>query len=47
MERGAGGISKPGNCHRIALAIHDFAGAFDQWRRVFGTGDTWRTGRWR
>lgn len=38
MERGGGGISKPGNCHRIALAIHDFAGAFDQWCRVFGAG---------
>ena len=33
-----GGFSDPGNCHRIALAVHDFAGATDQWRRVFGAG---------
>lgn len=32
------GFSQPGNCHRIALAVHDFAGALEQWRRVFGAG---------
>jgi hypothetical protein len=31
-----GGFSDPGNCHRIALAVHDAQGALDQWRRVFG-----------
>jgi hypothetical protein len=34
----AGGFSDPGNCHRIALAVHDFEGAIDQWRLVFGAG---------
>ncbi|HLM18349.1 MAG TPA: VOC family protein [Acidimicrobiia bacterium] len=33
-----GGFTDPGNCHRIALAVHDFAGAVAQWRRVFGAG---------
>ena len=33
-----GGFSDPGNCHRIALAVHDFDGALAQWRRVFGAG---------
>jgi hypothetical protein len=32
------GFSEPGNCHRIALAVHDGRGAFEQWRRVFGAG---------
>ena len=33
-----GGFSDPGNCHRIALAVHDGAAAVEQWRRVFGAG---------
>jgi len=33
-----GGFSDPGNCHRIALAVHDAAGAAEQWQRVFGAG---------
>lgn len=33
-----GGFSHPGNCHRIALAVHDGPGTLDQWRRVFGAG---------
>ena len=33
-----GGFSDPGNCHRIALAVHDGPGALDQWRRAFGAG---------
>jgi Glyoxalase/Bleomycin resistance protein/Dioxygenase superfamily len=33
-----GGFADPGNCHRIALAVHDGPGALDQWRRVFGAG---------
>jgi hypothetical protein len=33
-----GGFSDPGNCHRIALAVHDCDGAVEQWRRVFGAG---------
>jgi methylmalonyl-CoA/ethylmalonyl-CoA epimerase len=32
------GFAEPGNCHRVALAVHDFDGALDQWRRVFGAG---------
>ena len=32
------GFAEPGNCHRIALAVHDGRGAFEQWRRVFGAG---------
>jgi catechol 2,3-dioxygenase-like lactoylglutathione lyase family enzyme len=32
------GFTEPGNCHRIALAVHDGRGAFEQWRRVFGAG---------
>jgi hypothetical protein len=32
------GFAAPGNCHRVALAVHDFDGALDQWRRVFGAG---------
>lgn len=32
------GFAEPGNCHRIALAVHDGPGAFEQWRRVFGGG---------
>jgi hypothetical protein len=32
------GFADPGNCHRIALAVHDGRGAFEQWRRVFGAG---------
>jgi methylmalonyl-CoA/ethylmalonyl-CoA epimerase len=34
----SGGFSDPGNCHRIALAVHDVRGAMDQWQRVFGAG---------
>jgi catechol 2,3-dioxygenase-like lactoylglutathione lyase family enzyme len=33
-----GGFSDPGHCHRIALAVHDGAGALEQWQRVFGAG---------
>ncbi|HEY3671592.1 MAG TPA: VOC family protein [Acidimicrobiia bacterium] len=33
-----GGFSDPGNCHRIAMAVHDFDGALAQWRTVFGAG---------
>src|SRR4051812_36966717 len=33
-----GGFSDPGNCHRVAMAVHDFDGALAQWRRVFGAG---------
>jgi hypothetical protein len=33
-----GGFSQPGNCHRIALAVHDLDGALTQWRHVFGAG---------
>ena len=36
MTTRPGGLSNPGNCHRIALAVHDVDGAVDQWRRVFG-----------
>jgi methylmalonyl-CoA/ethylmalonyl-CoA epimerase len=36
MPRDTVPIATPGNCHRIALAVHDFPGALDQWRRVFG-----------
>ncbi len=32
------GFADAGNCHRVALAVHDFDGAVDQWRRVFGAG---------
>jgi methylmalonyl-CoA/ethylmalonyl-CoA epimerase len=32
------GFTNPGNCHRVALAVHDFDGAVEQWRRVFGAG---------
>ncbi|HEU5307082.1 MAG TPA: VOC family protein [Acidimicrobiia bacterium] len=32
------GFARPGNCHRIALAVHDFQGALEQWKRVFGAG---------
>jgi hypothetical protein len=32
------GFAEPGDCHRIALAVHDGPGAFEQWRRVFGAG---------
>jgi len=38
MTIGPGGFSDPGNCHRIALAVHDCDGAVEQWRRVFGAG---------
>ncbi len=38
MSPRAGGFSDPGNCHRIALAVHDGKGAVEQWRRVFGAG---------
>ena len=38
MTTRPGGFANPGNCHRIALAVDDFAGAMDQWRRVFGAG---------
>jgi hypothetical protein len=38
MTLGPGGFSDPGNCHRIALAVHDCNGAVEQWRRVFGAG---------
>lgn len=38
MTTRPGGFSDPGNCHRIALAVHDSAGAAEQWRRVFGAG---------
>jgi hypothetical protein len=30
------GFARPGNCHRVALAVHDFEGAVEQWKRVFG-----------
>ncbi len=33
-----GGFSDPGNCHRIALAVHDGPGVLEQWRHVFGAG---------
>jgi hypothetical protein len=36
MTTRPGGLSDPGNCHRIALAVHDVDGTVDQWRRVFG-----------
>jgi hypothetical protein len=32
------GFAQPGNCHRIALAVHDVAGAMEQWKTVFGAG---------
>jgi hypothetical protein len=32
------GFAQPGNCHRIALAVHDVAGAMAQWKAVFGAG---------
>jgi hypothetical protein len=32
------GFTRPGNCHRIALAVHDSQGAVEQWKRVFGAG---------
>jgi hypothetical protein len=32
------GFSQPGNCHRIALAVHDVPGAMEQWQTVFGAG---------
>jgi catechol 2,3-dioxygenase-like lactoylglutathione lyase family enzyme len=32
------GFAEPGNCHRVALAVHDGHGAFEQWQRVFGAG---------
>jgi hypothetical protein len=32
------GFAEPGNCHRIALAVHDGRGAMEQWQRVFGAG---------
>jgi Glyoxalase/Bleomycin resistance protein/Dioxygenase superfamily len=38
MTSRPGGFSDPGNCHRIALAVHDGPGALDQWQRVFGAG---------
>ena len=38
MTTRPGGFSDPGNCHRIALAVHDGPGALDQWQRVFGAG---------
>src|SRR5205809_651666 len=38
MTTRPGGFADPGNCHRIALAVEDFAGAMDQWQRVFGAG---------
>ena len=36
MTTRSGGLTDPGNCHRIALAVHDVDGAVEQWRRVFG-----------
>jgi hypothetical protein len=38
MTTRPGGFSDPGNCHRIALAVHDGPGACEQWQRVFGAG---------
>ena len=38
MTPAPGGYSDPGNCHRIALAVHDAPSATEQWRRVFGAG---------
>ncbi len=38
MTARPGGFSDPGNCHRIAFAVHDGAAAIEQWRRVFGAG---------
>ena len=32
------GLSRVGNCHRVALAIEDFDGAMRLWRDVFGLG---------
>jgi hypothetical protein len=32
------GFAQPGNCHRIALAVHDVPGAMQQWTTVFGAG---------
>jgi methylmalonyl-CoA/ethylmalonyl-CoA epimerase len=32
------GFAEPGNCHRIALAVHDVQGAMEQWKTVFGAG---------
>jgi methylmalonyl-CoA/ethylmalonyl-CoA epimerase len=32
------GFAQPGNCHRIALAVHDVQGAMEQWTTVFGAG---------
>jgi hypothetical protein len=32
------GFAQPGNCHRIALAVHDVQGAMQQWTTVFGAG---------
>jgi Glyoxalase/Bleomycin resistance protein/Dioxygenase superfamily len=36
MTTRSGGLTDAGNCHRIALAVHDVDGAVDQWRNVFG-----------
>jgi hypothetical protein len=32
------GFARPGNCHRIALAVHDVQGAMEQWKTLFGAG---------
>ena len=32
------GFAQPGNCHRIALAVHDVQGAMEQWKTLFGAG---------
>jgi hypothetical protein len=32
------GFAQAGNCHRIALAVHDVQGAMQQWTTVFGAG---------
>jgi hypothetical protein len=32
------GFAHPGNCHRIALAVHDVQGVMEQWKTLFGAG---------